>query len=76
MKQEFENMEAISDDYYNEIYLKFLLAELERAKIDKKSAAIESEEASHYAQEIYKKFIKTMEAKRNTIESKIDDLCK
>lgn len=36
MQQEFEKMEAISDDYYNEIYLKFLLAELARAKIDKK----------------------------------------
>lgn len=69
-------MEAISDDYYNEIYLKFLLAELERAKIDKKLAAAESEEASPDANVAYKKFISRLEAKRSTIESKVDDLCK
>lgn len=28
-------MDAISDDYYDEIHLKFLLAEYARAKLDK-----------------------------------------
>lgn len=29
-------MDAISDDYYDVIHLKFLLAEYQRAKMDKK----------------------------------------
>jgi hypothetical protein len=33
----FEKMDAISDDYYDEIHLKFLLAEYDRAKLDKQT---------------------------------------
>ena len=32
MQQKFKEMDALSDDYYNEINLKFLICEYERAK--------------------------------------------
>lgn len=35
IQKAFEKMDAISDDYYDEIHLKFLIAEYERAKMDK-----------------------------------------
>jgi len=31
MQEKFEEMDAISDDYYNEIHLKFLVSEYERS---------------------------------------------
>lgn len=37
MQKQFESMDAITDDYYDEINLKFLLNEYQRAKQDKKA---------------------------------------
>ena len=72
-------MEAISDDYYNEINLKFLIAEYERAKLDKQSCLqflIETKTNPTFADDrpVYSKFVKIMmikESNRNQLESKI-----
>lgn len=72
----FEKMEAISDDYYDEIHLKFLLAEYDRAKLDKLTCLqhmIESKEEPGYLElrPLYNSFVKTMLAKEKTIERKV-----
>jgi len=77
----FEKMEAISDDYYDEIHLKFLLAEYDRAKLDKRTCLqhmIESKGATDYLElrPGYNQFVKTMLAKERTIESRIGQHCR
>ena len=77
----FEKMEAISDDYYDEIHLKFLLAEYDRAKLDKQTCLqhmIESKGNPNFLElrPVYNHFVKTMIAKEKTIEAKISQLCK
>ena len=76
-------MDAISDDYYEEIHLKFLLAEYARAKLDKDECLkhmIENKcnHQSHYEENkpAYNKFVKIMISKEKLIEKKINKLCK
>ena len=40
LQKKFENMQAISNDYYDEIHFKFLVSEYERAKIEKQKYAL------------------------------------
>jgi hypothetical protein len=77
----FEKMEAISDDYYDEIHLKFLLAEYDRAELDKATCLqhmVASKENPDYLElrPSYNQFVKTMLAKQRTIESRITQHCK
>ena len=74
-------MEAISDDYYNEINLKFLIAEYERAKLDKQSCLqflIETKTNPTFADDrpVYSKFVKIMMIKERVLERKIQKLAK
>ena len=74
-------MEAISDDYYNEINLKFLIAEYERAKLDKQFCLqflIETKINPDFKfdRPIYSKFVKIMMIKERVLERKIHKLAK
>ena len=76
-------MDAISDDYYDEIHLKFLLAEHARAKLDKEVCLkhmIENQGKNRATYDenkpSYNKFVKLMISKERLIEKKINRLCK
>jgi hypothetical protein len=74
-------MEAISDDYYNEINLKFLIAEYERAKLDKQSCLqflIETKTNPVFKDDrpVYSTFVKTMMIKERVLERNIRKLAK
>jgi hypothetical protein len=74
-------MDAISDDYYDEIHLKFLIAEYDRAKMDKQQALnymVESKNNSNFllVRHKYNKYVMQMKAKEKMLEMKIGGLCK
>ena len=47
-------MDAISDDYYNEMNLKFLINEYERAKIEKQNYMLYINKMKHQRDFLYK----------------------
>ena len=47
-------MDAISDDYYNEMSIKFLISEFERTKNEKRNYMLHIDKIKHVKDFIYK----------------------
>ena len=74
-------MDAITDDYYDEINLKTLLAEYQRAKVEKKEVRkvlnkmIEDQDSKNQHRIVLHSYINQMLNKETLLVSKIQGLC-
>ena len=79
-KLNYGEMEAISDDYYDEIHAHFLVNEYERAKLEQRETKHFMDSIKDRAdfQEVKPRleaYVKTLHAKETTISEKIRKLC-
>ena len=70
-------MDAISDDYYNEMNLKFLVSEFERTKTEKRNYLlhidkIKNERDFIFKSQTFSKHVKRLKYKEKEIISKIN----
>jgi len=81
IQKQFNEMDALSDDYYEEMTLKFLISEYERTKQEHQELNLYLEEIKEEQDYILKtpainKHIKRLSQKERVIQAKFHELCK